>query len=297
MKTFVIAQHHGVFLTLQSLIDCGIEDVIVIVPGSQVTKYNKMYNDNPTNPEFQAFKDYDKKIGEFVKANNTNYKVYVFDDFDIRNTVSSTLRFVEAFGCGEIAVAILSGTIVIKDFTQCIKQDLMLKTFGGCLARVYQNNQQLSMYHMLGMPQMDKSIDVNFFVADMTKLGSLDLALSDSELLSNLIKNKQLTYLPRDYNGKDDVLIGAAISARQTIAHNLKIQHGYIVNLWNKSIKGNDALKSEEIYGYPLNIYSKYVKPVANYLPKSTVNKIITNGNETERWTGGLYDCLDIIDL
>ena len=44
MKTFVIAQHHGVFLTLNSMIENGIDDIHVIIPGSQVEKYNKMYN-------------------------------------------------------------------------------------------------------------------------------------------------------------------------------------------------------------------------------------------------------------
>ena len=50
-------------------------------------------------------------------------------------------------------------------------------------------------------------------------------------------------------------------------------------------------------FAYPFNYYSKYAREVGDNLPQSTVNKIIMNGDETEKWTNGLYDCLDIIDL
>lgn len=297
MKTFVIAQHHGVFLTLQSMHDCGINDIVVIVPESQVNKYNKMYSERPSDPEFEAFREYDKKVSDFVKSRNIDAKVFVFDDFDIRNTVISTLKFIDAFGCSEVVACILSGSVVINDYRDTAKGAIMFNTFGACMSRVYQNHPHLSMYHMVGLPQTDKSIDVNFFVVDMTKVHPNFLRGSDGDFLNALSKAKQLAHLPREFNGKDDPLIGTAISARQTIGHNLKIQNGYVVNLWNKSIRPNDILKSEEIYGYPFNIYSKCVKTVQSYLPKSTVSKIIANGDETERVTGGLYECLDIIDL
>jgi len=92
-------------------------------------------------------------------------------------------------------------------------------------------------------------------------------------------------------------LIGAAISARQTMTHHMKILKGYVINTWNKAIRGGDSLKSEEIFGYPLDYYGKYAERVGNYLPRSTKNKIIANGNETAKWTSGLYDCYEVIDL
>ena len=298
MNTFVIAQHHGVFLTLQSMLDCGIEDIVVIIPGSQVDKYNKMYLENTTNPEFKCFENYDKKISEFIKQNNINAKVYVSDDFDVRNTVTSTLQFMAAYGYNRIGACILSGALVIKDYREPGRAAMMAnKTLGACLSRVYQNNKGLAMYSMLGMASKDMSVDVNFFIVDMSKITDRDLSLSDGQLLNNFAKAGTLNYLPRDFNGKDDVLIGSAISARETINHNLSIQNGYIINLWNKSIKPNSTLKSEEIYGYPFNSYSRYVRKVANLLPESTVNKIVVNGDETEKHTSGLYECLDIIDL
>lgn len=297
MKTILVAQHHGTFFTLNSLREHGIEDVTVIIPGSQVEKYNKMYNENTANPDFAAFKDYDKLISSYIKENNLKYKVYVVDDFDIKNTFVSTLRVAADLGYREVVSCILSGAVVNKDYTLYIKDALNYKTFGMCYCRVYQNHNQLSMYHMIGLPSSDPSLDLNFYAVDLTKVTAQDLLLGDSQLLSEAVKKKIVAFISREFNGRDDPLIGTAISARQTIAHNLKIQSGFIVSLWNKCIKSNDSLKSEEVYGYPFNIYGKYSVGLDSYLPKSTLNKIRINSAETQKLTSGLYECLDIIDL
>jgi len=297
MKTIVIAQHHGAFVTLNSLKDKGIKDVTIIIPGSQVEKYNKMYSENSSKTDYQAFKDYDKLILSYIKTNNLNYKAYVVDDFDIRNSLVSTLKVVMDLNYNEVVVCILSGAIVNKDYTDYIYNALNYKTYGLCYSRVYNNHNQLSMYHMLGLPRNDSSFDLNFFIVDVTKVQDLDLQKTDSKLLSDAVKNKTITILSREFNGKDDVLIGTAISARQTIAHNLKIQSGFIVNLWNKSIRPNDSLRSEEIYGYPFDLYNQYTDNLDNFLPGTTLNKIRINAKETGKLTSGLYGCLDIIDL
>lgn len=297
MKTILIAQHHGTFFTLNSLKEHGIEDVILIIPGYQVQKYNTMYADNPSNPDLKAFENYDKLLSTFLKNNNLNYKAYVVDDFDIKNTLVSTLKVIADLGIEEVVSCILSGALVNKDYRPYVREALQLKTFGMCYSRVYQTNSQLAMYHMLGLKQNDPSLDLNFYIVDMTKIKNEHLVATDSELLSDAIKKKQVTILGREFNGKDDVLIGTAISARQTIAHNLRIQSGFITNIWNKTIKTNELLKSEEFYGYPLNFYSKYSANLDGYLPSSTLKKIRINGQETEKLTSGLYDCLDIIDL
>lgn len=297
MKTIVIAQHHGTFFTLNSLKENNIDDVIIIIPGSQVAKYNKMYNDNPNNLDFKAFKDYDKLISSYLKANNLDYKAYVVDDFDVKNMFVSTLNVLSDLGLQEIVTCILSGALVNKDYRPWVRDTLQHKTFGLCYSRVYQTHNQLSMYHMIGLKQQDLSLDLNFCIVDMSKVNSQQLAMSDSQLLSEATKKKQVCVISRQFNGKDDALIGTAISARQTIAHNLKIQSGFITNLWNKCIKSNEALKSEEFYGYPLNFYSRYSVNLHGYLPASTLRKIKINGDETEKLTSGLYECLDIIDL
>jgi hypothetical protein len=296
MKTFVIAQHHGVFLTLESLINCGIDNIVVIIPGSQVEKYNKMYNENPTNPEYVAFKDYDKKIAEYIKQqSNLNIQAYVLDDFEIKNTVCSTLKAALLTDTREIVTCIMAGIVVIKDYTEIIKNELGVKEFGACFTRVYYNDPRLSMYQMLGLPKDDRSLDVGFFVADLTKINENQLT-SDSAYLNDATKRKQVSFISRAFNGRDDILIGSAISARQTLIHHTRILNGFVVNLWNKAIKGSDQLKSEEIFGYPFDIYGQYVDKVGNFLPKTTRNRIAANGKETARWTSGFHQCNEVID-
>ena len=68
MKTLVIiATHHGAFLTIKSALKNSSHDkLVVIVPKSQVDKYNKMYEENiHKNSEFEIFKNYDKTITQF----------------------------------------------------------------------------------------------------------------------------------------------------------------------------------------------------------------------------------------
>lgn len=298
MKTFVIAQHHGSFLTIQSLLDSGIDDIVVIIPGSQVSKYNQMYEENSHNEEFLAFKDYDKKIAGFIKNKDARIEAFVFEDFDVRNTVCSTLNFIREYGYNQIAACVLSGVIAIDDYREPARSAILTKEFGICPTRVYQGDRMLAMYHMIGLPQVDWSYDLNFFLVDMSKIKSTQLQMNnDKALFADVNKRKQLSLIDRKFNGKDDVLIGSAISARHTLIHNLNMQCGFIVNLWNKSIKPNNLLKSEELIGYPFNIYKTYAQKVGDMLPLSTVNKIVKNGSECESLTNGLYDCMDIIDL
>lgn len=297
MKTFVIAQHHGVFLTLESMLDSGIEDICVIIPNSQVQKYNQMYSENPTKPDFQVFKNYDKLIGSYIKSKNADIKAYVYDDFDIKNTITSTLSFINASDVQEIVACVMSGCLVIKNYGNEPKLSLSFKELGACYVRVYAGHNQLQMYHMIDLPKYDPTIDCNFFVVDMTKIAPYHLEMSDVALMNNITKRKQLCILPREYNGKDDVLIGEAISARQTLMHQLNIKSGYVVNLWNRAIRNPDSHKSDEIFGYPFDIYKKYAERVSSYLPRTTIQKMIDSGKETERWTAEFQDLIEIIDL
>jgi len=283
-------------LTIKSLGDLGIEDVTIIIPGSQVSKYNTMYEENKTNKEYAAFKDYDKVVSEFVKANNLNYKVFVLEDFDIRNTILSTLNAISLTGYSGVASCIMAGAIAVKDYAQFAKSNLNCNKIGLCLSRVYQYDRHLAMYGMIGLPPRDMSVDTNFFVVDMTKITNLNYS-NDGQFLSDAIKKKQLAYLDRNLNHKSDVLIGAAISARQTIAHNLRAQNGYILNFWNKVIAAPNKQKVEEIFGYPYHKYKDITINVGKWLPETTANRIIANGNETERVTSGLLECMDVIDL
>lgn len=298
MKVFVIAQHHGCFVTAESLIDSGIDDITLIVPGSQVQKYNKMYEENSHDPEFDVFKDFDSRIKNYIESRKSkaNIQAYIFDDFDITSTVSSTLNAIKLTGYNGKAACLMAGTIVIKNFVD--EGEKWLKDeFGFAQSRVYQGNKSLSMYHMIGLPNQDNSVDLGFFLVDMAKITDHQLHLKDKFLIQDAQNRKKLKIIPRRFNNKSDALIGTAISARQTFLHNLRaFKSGYTLNYWNNVMKKYDLQMTEEIFGYPYHIYGMYASKMKDFLPESTANKIIFNGNETARWIGGLEQCMEIID-
>lgn len=296
MKTFVIAQHHGVFLTLQSLIDQGINDIVVIIPDSQVNKYNKMYEDNVSREEFKIFKDFDKRVKTFIDANDKTIELFIVDDFDISNTVTSILRIINTLEFKGKVACLMAGTVVLKDYREAVNS-VATKPFNFCMSRVYQEDRHLSMYHMIGLPKVDKSVDVNFFVVDIDSMTENDFVSKDVQLLNNANATKRMNYISREFNAKDDPLLGNAISARQTVVHNLRSQSSYILNLWNKVIVQYDRQKSEEFFAYPYEYYGKYAEAVKDNLPVTTVHRIVKNGNESKKWVGGLVECIDIIDL
>lgn len=301
MKVFVIAQHHGVMLTLNSLLDSGIKDFSVIIPTSQVEKYNKMYNENTGNPDFEIFKNFDKRVKKFADLagveRGASISVFSADNFDVRNTVASMLNILRDGGITSEKVSCqMAGTITLKDYRSKAEQ-IVNNPFGFCFSRVYGRDRRLSMYHMLGLPKVDNSLDNNFFVIDMSKIENRHFVGNDRALLSEAQKNKQITYLPREFNFKDDILIGDAISARETVCHNLRASRGYNLNFWNKSMQPFERQKSEEIFGYPYDFYSKYAMLSREHLPQGTVNKIIENGSHTEKYVKDLRTCIDIIDL
>lgn len=301
MKVFVIAQHHGVMLTLNSLIDSGIKEMTVIVPTSQIDKYNRMYDENNTNPDFAIFKNFDKRIKKFADLasveRGTNIDVFNADNFDIRNTVSSMLVIIRELGINSEKVACqMAGTITLKDYRQ--KADTVLgNVFGFCYSRVYEKDRRLGMYHMIGLPRTDNSLDNNFFLIDMLKVNNKMIGKNDKILLNEAATNKQITYLPRQFNYKDDILIGNAISARETVCHNLRASRGYNLNFWNKSMQPFEKQKSDEIFGYPYDFYAKYAMIAREHLPVGTVSRITENGKHTETYVKELRTCIDIIDL
>lgn len=303
MKVFVIAQHHGVMLTLNSLIDSGIKEMSVIVPTTQIEKYDRMYHENSTNPDYTIFKNFDKRIKRFADLasveRDASIDVFNADNFDIRNTVSSMLTIIQELGINSEKVACqMAGTITLKDYRRK-GEEVLNNPFGFCYSRVYEKNRRLAMYHMIGLPRVDNSLDNNFFLVDMLKINSriINQAANDRQLLIEAQKNKQITYLPREFNFKEDPLIGSAISARETVCHNLRASKGYNLNFWNKSMQAFDKQKSEEIFGYPYDFYAKYAAISKEHLPIGTVNKIRENGKHTETYVKELRTCMDIIDL
>jgi len=287
MKTLVIiATHHGSFLTIKSALKNSSHDkLIVLVPRSQVDKYNKMYEENIHKSfEFEIFKDYDKTVTNFCGT-----EVFVVDDWDSNNTVScivDVLRGLESKGKHFVVGA---GLLVLTDpFTPQLLEKLDDKRIIIGKTRVYGEDRRLNMYHMIGMPREELGYDANVFAVNVDLFE--DIPATDTKLIQDSIFFKKMEKLPRGFNMKHDPLIGTAISARETVMHNVKSTAASVINFWAPAIRKYEDLYPEETFGYPFDIYLDYAEQVENYLPASTYNRIKQNGEATKYWIRDIRD-------
>ena len=287
MKTLVIiATHHGAFLTIKSAMKNSSHDkMIVIVPKSQVDKYNKMYEENiHRSSEFEIFKEYDKLVTKFCKS-----EVFIVDDWDMNNTVSTTVETLMALDSKGKHFVINAGLLVLSDpFTDELIQKLDEKRVIIGKTRVYGEDRRLNMYHMIGMPKEEQGYDANVFALNIDLF--TEIAKNDLKLIQDSIFVKQMEKLPRGFNMKHDPLIGTAISARETVMHNVRSVQAAVVNFWMPAIKKYDDLHPEETFGYPFDVYLDYATQVKKYLPQSTYDRIKLNGEATKYWIKDIRD-------
>ena len=275
MKTLVIlAYHHGAFLTIESAKqNSNHDEMIVLIPRSQIEKYSRMYEENKSDPEYACFKDYQEKMTEFAGC-----KSFILEEFDMSNPISSVSEALMATERKGVHFVIAAGTLVLKDpFTEEVLEALTEKKVGVSCVRVYNDNPRLNMYQMLGMGNHNGGLDGNVFALN------IDLFDRVYDNDSALTSEKRF-WLDRKYNMRNDYLIGTAISARESVQHGIKAVKSYVINFWSIAMKKYDTLYAEETFSYPLDYYSAYAEKVKFYLPESTYNKIIENGEKTKYW-------------
>jgi len=287
MKTLVIiAMHHGSLLTIKSALRNSSHDkLIVLVPRSQVDKYNKMYDENiHKNAEFAIFKDYDKLVTNFCGT-----EVFVVDDWDQNNTVSGTIDVLRGLESKGKHFVVGSGLLILTDpFTPQLLEKLDEKRIIIGKTRVYGEDRRLNMYHMIGMPKEEQGFDANVFAVNVDLFE--DIPTTDLKLIQDSIFVKKMEKLPRGFNMKHDPLIGTAISARETVMHNVKSAQACVISFWMPAIKKYEDLYPEETFGYPFDIYLDYAEQVEDYLPASTYNRIKQNGEATKYWIKDIRD-------
>ncbi len=287
MKTLVIvATHHGAFLTIKSAMKNSSHDkMIVIVPRSQVEKYNKMYSENISrSQEFEIFKDYDRLVTKFCKT-----EVFVVDDWDMNNTVSTTVETLMTLQSTGKHFVVNAGMLILSDpFTDELMNKLDEKRVIIGKTRVYGEDRRLNMYHMIGLPREELGYDANVFAVNVDLFD--EIARTDMKLIQDSIFQKKFEKLPRGFNMKHDPLIGTAISARETILHNIRSIQASVVNFWMPAIRKYDDLYPEETFGYPFDIYLDYANQVKKYLPTSTFERIRLNGEATKYWIKDIRD-------
>jgi hypothetical protein len=280
MKTLVIiATHHGSYLTIDSAKRNSSHDkMIVFVPESQVQKYNDMYEKNANNPEFVVFKDYNKQLSEYA-----NQDVLVVKDWDMNNCVASVQESLVAVGASGKVFVVGAGCLILQDpFQDSLLESLEKNRIVIGKTRVYADNKRLNMYHMIGLPRDDSRYDSSVFALNLDLINRI--YNNDGELITDANINNQLGNLDRLYNMKSDPLIGSAISARETLMHNIRSSKSFVVNFWMSSIAKYDNITADETFGYPLDYYLDYAEAVKPYIPESTFERIRQNGEATKYW-------------
>jgi hypothetical protein len=280
MKTLVIiATHHGSYLTIDSAKRSSSHDkMIVFVPESQVQKYNDMYEKNANNPEFVVFKDYNKQLSEYA-----NQDVLVVKDWDMNNCVASVQESLVAVGASGKVFVVGAGCLILQDpFQDSLLESLEKNRIVIGKTRVYADNKRLNMYHMIGLPRDDSRYDSSVFALNLDLINRI--YNNDGELITDANINNQLGNLDRLYNMKSDPLIGSAISARETLMHNIRSSKSFVVNFWMSSIAKYDNTTADETFGYPLDYYLDYAESVKPYIPESTFERIRQNGEATKYW-------------
>jgi hypothetical protein len=252
--------------------------MIIFVPESQVQKYNDMYEKNSNNSEFVVFKDYNKQLSEYA-----NQDVLVVKDWDMNNCVASVQESLMAVEASGKIFVVGAGCLVLQDpFQDTLMDSLEKNRIVIGKSRVYSNNKKLNMYHMIGLPRDDSRYDSSVFALN------LDLFTrvynNDGEIITDANINNQLGNLDRLYNMKSDPLIGTAISARETLVHNIRSSKSFVVNFWMPSITKYDNITADETFGYPLDYYLDYAESVKSYIPESTFERIRQNGEATKYW-------------
>lgn len=242
MNALVIAQHHGCFLTIQSLLG-KVDEIVVVIPQSQLTKY-------ATFPEAE-FQQYGTNLQAFCKK----HKIKCW----IAAALESPRAILESLDKRGKWVVLAAGAL----YQGMDEQKLVGYAHAGVRGRLFDRDQRLAMYGMIGLPPVDESLHrANLFV-------NMEVSKRDRDLAPMAI-------------GRVDPLIGTALSALECLRVRSATRKSAILHYWMAAI--NKTHTEAEYLSYPFDEYAKYAKSVRKYLPPTAYEVIRANGAESERY-------------
>lgn len=242
MNALIIAQHHGVFLTLESLRG-KVDQIVVIIPEAQLKKYAGF-----PEPEFKAY-------GENLKAYCKKNKIECWTTM----VLESPRAILESIGkTGKWAV--LAAGSLYQEFDE---QKLVGYANAACVGRVYERDNRLAMYHMVGLPEEDTKRHLpNHFL-------NLDMQVRERTMSNYAV-------------ARPDPLIGQAISAAECVRLRSASKKSAVLAFWMTAI--SRTATEQEYVAYPLDEYAQYAKKVKKLLPAATYDAIMENASESARW-------------
>ncbi|AMQ65956.1 hypothetical protein AAY80_003 [Stenotrophomonas phage vB_SmaS-DLP_6] len=242
MNALIIAQHHGVFLTLESLRG-KVDQIVVVIPQSQLNKYAEF-----PEPEFKAY-------GENLKAYCKKHKIECWTTMALESP-RALLESINKTG----KWAVLAAGSLYQEFDE---QKLVGYATAACVGRVYERDNRLAMYHMVGLPAEDTKRHLqNHFL-------NLDMQVRDRTMSNYAV-------------ARPDPLIGQAISAVECVRLRSASKKSAVLAFWMTAISRTTT--QQEYVAYPLDEYAQYAKKVKKLLPVATYEAIMENASESSRW-------------
>lgn len=263
MNALIIAQHHGSFFTMHSAIG-KFDRVVVFLPQTQIDKYS-------TYPE-PAFKDYQKSVTAYCKKHK--FELYITNFDDKASPSHQYSAAVKDLGGTGLWVVLSAGSIY-QEHPETSK--LQENWFSMTRGRVFELNDRLSMYGMIGHAPIDSTLnEQNFFM-------NLDLIQLDGIAPLTKAMRDGKVHFQRHYQfGRPSALVGCALSAVECIRLRTKSKKSPILNYWMRAIN-RDVLELE-LLTYPFDEYARIAKSIKKYLPLGAFSVISENGARSKEY-------------
>jgi len=254
MNFLVMAQHHGAFITLESIPKDS--NVVVFVPQSQIDKYSGF-------PE-PVFKNYFANLKKY--CDKKGYELYIVEHSrDNMFTFCSESLF--QIGKKGVWAVLPAGAIYQSTPNMAGKRAAFVR------GRVFDKDRRLAMYSMIGLPENDPYINNAAFFLNLDEIpvGSF----KDSLMLSG----GDVVELGSMGIGRPDPLVGKALSALECLRMRTKSIKSHVLYYWMQVIARKHA--EQEFLAYPFEQYAVYAKKVKKQLPESTYEVIVQNSEQS----------------
>jgi len=245
MNILVIATHHGAFVTLQQLKQWNYENVLVVIPQSQIDKYSKLKG--------EIFTEYERNIERFCRG---KFKVYVAE-WDQSKKLQSAKATLEALGATASWLVLESGTLLGGAHSRGLPP--CNTTYGLTYRRVHPKMKRL--YTMLGEDEESKVVCLNSFIVNLDD-SSGRVSILDSNLFH-----------------RPDVLYAKSFGMLWCLRYQQMVQDALTLNFWMEAIRSEQ--EDGEWVAYPYDWYKGYASKVKKYLPASSYTNIVENGEMT----------------
>lgn len=282
-NVLLIASHHGVFLTMESLkrfkLDIG--ELVLVIPEEKIEKYSAMEGDE--------FKNYQKLLVKKAKQLKKDAKIFTAS-FDVNRRVSQTAEFLKEIEQTGIWMQVAAGSVVNRLPSQRIYEVMEKHMLLMSTTRCYEGDKRLDMYMMLGQPDLrvhEKQNGQSFLInADFIKAP----ILPDPYMIRDAMDRQLFSQINPHAFSCTEELVDMAFSGKQLIDHAAAAQNNMVADYWVVAMQ--PKLKIDELYAYPLEQYLPFVDKCKGLIPAVTLDRIKANATEAKNYSLAFREAL-----